>query len=82
MAEEGIDYYEAKSIAEDEAAQARRQVLSEVEDMFRIEREDRRESAADIRQGISELNERIWNIEVKLGIREPSGKWIGYGEEE
>ena len=42
--------------------------------MLRIERQDNRDSHQDIREGLGELNNRIWHIEVKLGIRDESGR--------
>lgn len=72
--DDSISYYEAESMAENKAAEARHQVLREVEEMFRIEREDRRETATDIKDGLYELSERVWHIEVKLGIRDESGR--------
>jgi hypothetical protein len=81
LMDNSVDRYEVESIAKHEAAEARYEVLREVEEMFRIEREDRRETARDIKDGLYELSQRIWHIEVKLGIREKGGQWIGYGED-
>ena len=78
--EPAIQRYEVEQIAEDRAYDAKRDAIREFEEALRIEREDNRTSHQDIRDGVSELADRLWHIEVKLGIRKDNGEWIGYGE--
>jgi hypothetical protein len=75
-----MDYYEVQDIARNAAADACGDLRRELEREAEIDRQDWREMGRDIREGFSELNERVWHIEVKLGIRKPGGQWIGYGE--
>lgn len=68
--------------AAEKARQAYYDAVNYVDEQFRQAREDWRSSDTDIREGISEINERLWHIEVKLGVREPSGYFKGYSMEE
>jgi hypothetical protein len=77
-----VDYYQAQDIARTAASEACHDLRNELSRESEIDRRDWRESDRDIRDGLSEINERLWHIEVKLGIRHESGRWIGYGNGE